>query len=379
MREGTRPHLCHVFPAFATGGPEVRTALLIDASADEFRHTVVSLNGILSGRGRVLRGEAVRFLEAPRDGGQVGNALALGRLLKELKPDLVLTYGWGGTDAVAAARLAGFRRLVHTEDGFLPDEALGQKPKRVLVRRLFFRLPLRVVVPSRNLLRIATKIWWLPRRRVRYVPNGVDVGRFAPRPPEVVAAARKRLGCSPEEIVIGTVGHLREEKNQERLLRAFAAVAARRPARLLLIGDGPLREPLGKRAQELGVADRVVFPGVVSDTWEYYPAMDVFALSSDTEQMPIAVLEAMGTGRPVVSTDVGDVKDMVSAEGRRRVTPRGDDVAYTKALDELADDPGERALLGRANRAKCLAEYDVRTMVGAYLGLYREALGAGRR
>jgi len=373
-----RPHLCHVFPAFATGGPEVRTCLLINASTDAFRHTVVSLNGNLSGQSRIRQPQAVRFLEAPRNGSQVGNAIALARFLKELEPDLVLTYGWGGTDGVLATRLCGIRRLIHTEDGFLPDEALRQKFKRVLVRRVLLRMPVHVIVPSRTLLRIATRSWWLPARRIRYVPNGVDAARFAPPSPERIAATRQRLGCTPAEVVVGTAGHLREEKNQERLVRAFAVLAARRPARLLLLGDGPLRESLDRLTRELGIADRVVFTGIVNDTAEYYPAMDLFALSSDTEQMPIAVLEAMGMALPVVSTAVGDVREMVSPENRRFVTPRGNDPAYLAALTELAEDAVARAALGRANREKCLREYDVNTMIEAYLGLYREVLAKGR-
>lgn len=369
-----QPHLCHVFPAFATGGPEIRTSSLIDSSADTYRHTVVSLNGDITGRGRVRRAEDVTFVDASQNGGQLGNAVKLRQLFKQLNPNLVLTYGWGGTDAAAVARLSGFRRVIHTEDGFLPDESHKQKFKRVLVRRLVLRMPARIVVPSRTLSRIATESWWLPLRRVCFVPNGIDTQRFSPPSLETIQAARRRLGCQPEELIIGTVGHLREEKNQMRLLNAFAALVAHRPARLLILGDGPLRAALVGRTQELGLVDRVVFTGIVSDTSEHYPTMDALAMSSDTEQMPLAILEAMGMGLPVVSTDVGDVKDMVSAENQRWVTPLGNDQAYVKALTDLAENPGERAKLGRANREKCVRDYSFGEMLKSYLDLYREVL-----
>jgi len=370
-----RLHLCHIFPAFAAGGPEVRTSLLIDASADTYRHTIVALNGNLTGRSRIRRAEEVTFLDGRHEGGQLGNALALRRMLTRVQPNLVLTYGWGGTDAVAAARFSGFHRLIHTEDGFLPDESQRQKFKRVLWRRLFLRMPARVVVPSRTLQRIATDVWWLSPRRICYLPNGVDTTRFAPASPERVLAARRRLGCWQGEVVVGSVGHLREEKNHKRLLNAFAALASQQPARLLLLGEGPLRESLAQQARELGIADRVSFTGLVQDTWEYYPAMDGLAMSSDTEQMPIAVLEAMSMGLPVVSTDVGDVKNMVGSENQRWVTPLGDEPAYMAALMELAKSPGERARLGQANREKCLRDYDLGVMVNAYLELYSQVLG----
>src|SRR5690606_24180427 len=106
-RRMTRPHLCHIHPSFGTGGPEVRTAQLIDASVDAFRHTVIAMNGDLSGRVRVRCREEVRFLEAPRFSGRGAGLLAMGRALRGFRPDLVLTYGWGGTDGLLAARLVG--------------------------------------------------------------------------------------------------------------------------------------------------------------------------------------------------------------------------------------------------------------------------------
>jgi len=328
----------------------------------------------LTGRSRIRRAEEVAFVDASQNGGQLGNAVTLRRLFKRLHPNLVLTYGWGGTDAAAVARISGFRRVIHTEDGFLPDESQKQKFKRVLVRRLLLRMPARIVVPSRTLWRIATGIWWLPLRRVCFVPNGIDTERFSPPSPETIQAARRRLGCLPDELVIGTVGHLREEKNQFRLLKAFAALVAQRPARLLILGDGPLRSPLVRRTQELGLADHVVFTGVVSDTAAHYPAMDALAMSSDTEQMPLAVLEAMGMGLPVVSTDVGDVKEMISDENRRWVTWLGDDEAYAQALIDLANNPSDRSIFGRANREKCVRDFNYGGMMKSYLDLYREVL-----
>jgi L-malate glycosyltransferase len=370
----SRPHLCHVFPAFATGGPEVRTSLLIDASEKKFKHTIISLSGVVSGRERIQRATDVEFISPRRTGSQFANALALCRVLKTMRPDLVLTYGWGGTDAVAVARLAGFHRVIHAEDGFLPDEAQCQKRKRVWVRRFVFRLPARFVVPSRTLVRIANDSWSLSGSRVRYLPNGVDTNHFTPPTHQAIAAARQRLGFRPEETVVGTVGHLRAEKNQQRLLRAFASVAATRPARLLILGDGPLRETLVEQARALGIADSVTFTGVVSDPAQYYPAMDGLAMSSDTEQMPIAVLEAMSMGLPVVSTDVGDVKEMLSAENRDWVTPLGADDAFARSLAAQYDDAGERRRRGMANREKCLREFDLQKMIDEYVDLYREVL-----
>lgn len=373
-----RPHLCHVFPAFAHGGPEVRTALLLDATADQFRHTVVSLSGDLEGRSRVRPAGGTRFIPGPHRGG-VLYPFRLARLLKSLRPDLLLTYGWGGTDAIWAARLCGLPRVIHAEDGFLPDEAAGQKWKRVLARRVLLRFADRVVCPSHTLQRIATGMWRLPARRVSYLPNGIDTARFSPATPDAVRRARHSLGLDPSALVVGSVGHLRAEKNHARLVGAFAALARRRPdARLLLVGDGPLRAALAEQARGLGVQDRVLFAGVVNDPSDHYRAMDLFALSSDTEQMPLALLEAMSTGLAVVSTDVGDVSEMISPENRPFVVALADDDAYAGALSTLAEDPAARRGLAEANRLRCLVRYDRAAMTQAYLSLYRSALMSHR-
>ena len=97
------PHLCHVFPAFATGGPEVRTTALLNALAGEFRHTIIALNGDTSGQGRLSQDADVRFEPAPPRG-RAGH-LTLSHCRNS--GDLLLTYGWGGVDAIAAGRLAG--------------------------------------------------------------------------------------------------------------------------------------------------------------------------------------------------------------------------------------------------------------------------------
>ena len=149
------------------------------------------------------------------------------------------------------------------------------------------------MLPSRNLVRIATRDLEAAARVIRYVPNGIDLARFA------TDGAQRGAG----EPVIGTVAALREEKNIARLCsRAFALLPS---GRLVIVGDGPERPALEALAASLGVADRVEFAGHHQDTPAFYARFDIFALSSDTEQMPLSVIEAMASGLPVVATDGG--------------------------------------------------------------------------
>jgi glycosyltransferase involved in cell wall biosynthesis len=254
----------------------------------------------------------------------------------------------------------------------LPDEAVKQKRKRLWARRILLRKANWLVCPSQNLLRIARRQWWLAERKIRFIPNGVDTQLFKPGSR---TAARQQLGLPADALVVGTVGHLRAEKNQERLLRAFAGLAATGKAVLLLVGGGPLRDHLGSLAAELGVASKVIFPGVIQQPVGWYQAMDLFALSSDTEQMPIALLEAMAVGLPVVATDVGDVRVMVEPSSAPFVTRLGDEVAFRQALETLAADQKLRTRLGASNRCHCESYFSLGGMIESYRRMYAEGAG----
>jgi glycosyltransferase involved in cell wall biosynthesis len=285
-----------------------------------------------------------------------------------------LTHGWGGTDAILAGRLAGIRRILHFEDGFLDDEKYEQKTRRRLTRRYVFQAAERLVVPSRNLRRIARTQWKVPRHRLMYVPNGVDTERFQPGCADTMRRLRQSFGYSDEAVVIGTVGALRLEKNQLRLVCAFARLARECPAaRLFIVGDGPLLEPMKRKAASSGIENLVTFVGRTDDPSEYYQLMDIFALSSDTEQMPLVVLEAMAAGLPVVSTDVGDVRKMLTAANRKWVCPMNDQDAYCDALRELTQSRNLRSELGRLNRDKCLAKYSMERMLRTYISLFQQS------
>src|SRR2546426_12172265 len=108
-RRDVRPHLCHVFPAFGNGGPEVRTAIVINETADRFRHTILSISGDISGAHRIHADGSV-LDRVPSTSGFGAYLRVLARTLRKLRPDLLMTYGWGGVDAIVVARLCGLGR-----------------------------------------------------------------------------------------------------------------------------------------------------------------------------------------------------------------------------------------------------------------------------
>ncbi len=353
------PLIVHVFPGFGVGGAQARFAALANHFGTAFRHIVVSLDGNLGCRERLRPDLDVTFptVAAPKRA-TFANAWHFRRLLRAWRPALLVTNNWGAIEW-AMANLVPIVRHVHVEDGFGPEERDRQLPRRALIRRLVLARSI-VVLPSRNLQRIATTIWRLPAARVRYIPNGIDPERFA------AARALARPVNTPP--VVGTVAALRAEKNLPRLLRAFASLA--QPARLVIVGDGPERAALQQLAQSFGLQAQVRFAGHIDDPAAMYAGFDVFALSSDTEQMPLSVIEAMAAGLPVAATDVGDVRAMLANENAPFVGKLCElDLAC--ALAALLDDPALRARIGAANQAKARAEFDQAAMFRAYGALWR--------
>jgi glycosyltransferase involved in cell wall biosynthesis len=294
-------------------------------------------------------------------GRTLANAWSFRQAIQRIRPDVLATYNWG-TIEWALGNFWESVRQVHIEDGFGPEEQFIQIPRRVLMRRAVLRRKT-VVLPSQTLLKIATEVWRLSPKHLRYIPNGVDLQRFTPadRPTDPTAA-----------LVIGTVAALRAEKNIVRLLHAFAALPNHDGTRLVIVGDGPDRAALEALSAALGLAKRATFAGHVTDPASVYRGFDIFALSSDTEQMPLSLLEAMAAGLPVVTTDVGDIRNMLAEENLPYVTPRKDE-AFADALRRLADARPEHTDMGRANRRKAERLYDERSMIDAYRGLFAAA------
>lgn len=374
---GPKKHLLHVFASFGAGGVPIRIATVLNHLPGAYRHTFVALDGNTDAAERFADTVDYTLFDAAIDKTRPLAALwRIRGLLGELRPDLLLTYNWGAVEWALVNRFTRRTRHIHFESGFGPEEADRQLPRRVRLRRLALAGSEAIVVPSHNLVRIATDIWRLGGPRLRYVPNGVDCAKFSSAGD---ASLLPGFAPRPNEVVIGTVAPLRAEKNIGRLIRAFAALGESAPARLVIVGDGPERPGLEALAAELGLGARALFAGYVARPEKIFKCLDVFAISSDTEQMPNALIQAMAAGRPVAGVDVGDVRHIVAPENHPFIVPRDDAPAFAAAIRNLVEQSGTRAALGAANERHVRATYSLDGMIRAYADLFSGAPGGGAR
>jgi len=214
---------------------------------------------------------------------------------------------------------------------------------------------------------------------VERLPKGVDADRFRPDGPSL----RERLGLAGKRVVL-TIARLVPIKNVQRLLDAMALVRGRMTnAHLVIVGDGSDAGSLRESAAALGIADAVTFAGYVphAETPDYYRAADVFALSSDFDNSPNVVLEAMASALPVVTTDVGGVRELVAdrtgATAGAMVVPK-DPKALADALEQFLNAPDAARAAGALNRTRATTEFSWRASAMRLLDVYHRVLAARR-
>jgi glycosyltransferase involved in cell wall biosynthesis len=370
------PRILHCHSTFSAGGKEVRCTRMMNAWGDRLDHTIISGQPEAMGA-RALIDPAVAA-HFPDDFPPLTGAPSPARMAALAKAlhgyDLVCTYNWGAMDVVMAHRLFaqsfGLPPLVHHEDGFNEDETAGLKPTRNLYRRAALAQAAKLIVPSTGLEAIALNIWRQPRAKVERIANGIDTAAFAKPPQPDALPFPKHAG----QHWVGTLAGLRAVKQLPLLVAACAQLPD--DWHLVICGEGPEREAILAAARTHGIAARVHLPGNV-DPARVIGLLDIFALSSASEQFPLSVVEAMAAGLPVAAPAVGDIAIMVAAENRAQITPPGDGEALEKALAQLAADEGLRTRLGAANQAKARAEYDFAAMIASYHAVYSAAMGRG--
>lgn len=365
-----RPRVVHVIDRFGIGGMESVALAVIEATREQYEHIVIGLRerGALSARAEML-GVIVESINK-QPGKDLAAYTRLYRRLRALAPAIVHSYNIGAIDAAIPARLAGCRRIVHAEHGRDAADPDGSNTKYRWLRRLMSPAISRFVPVSADLARWLAEDIRIPASRIELICNGIDTARFAPGDSPEIPGLPPRDG---QTHVIGTIGRLDPVKGYDGLLTALARLLDLKgdlPVHLIIVGEGPERDRLAARVQELGLEDRVTLTGQRDDVEALLKYFDVYVCSSIAEGIALTVLEAMATGLPVIATAVGGNPELVIDGETGRLVEAAQPDALADALARLLADPGCAQAMGQAARLRVEEGFSVTTMVAGYRALY---------
>jgi glycosyltransferase involved in cell wall biosynthesis len=376
------------------GGPSIQATRLTDRLEPHGFATTLIHGRLGDGEGDmsylIAAGAHATYLESLRRPlSPLADLRALRQLYGELKrarPAIVHTHmakaGMLGRIAAAAYNLtrggAPRARVIHTYHGHVLEGYFSPLMTGlfITIERMLARISDVIVAISPAIERELRDGFRIGRAaQYRVVPLGFDLGEFAAIDDEARAAARKRLEVATNAEVVTTVGRLTAIKQHCLFLDAIAAASRTRPRLLALVaGDGELRDELEAYARKLGINDRVRFLGWRRDLAAIYGATDVFMLTSRNEGTPVALIEAMASGVPGVSTDVGGVKDVIDSADVGARVPDGDAAGLAAQLVRYLADPELRRRTGERARARVLDRYSLDRLVRDITALYRDLL-----
>jgi glycosyltransferase involved in cell wall biosynthesis len=309
----------------------------------------------------------------------------LREVIRERRPHIVHTHtakaGAVGRIAAVTAHLQQPPVIVHTFHGHVlrgyfnaPRAEVFRQVERVLACKTD-----RLIAVSPEVRDELVSFGVARPEKFEVIRLGLDLERRAIASPADATAVRAGLGVLPERLLIGWFGRMTEIKRVDDLLAAFAHARDNGvDAELLLAGDGPQRQMLMGRTIELGISDRTHFLGMQEEVAALYGACDLVALSSSNEGTPVSLIEALAASTPVVSTDVGGVRDVVRDGETGLLVPPGDVHALADAFARFAEDASLRERLAGAGRADAFHNYSVDRLVDDVDGLYRRLLAEKR-
>lgn len=358
----------HVIDSLDLGGAQTALLNLLKFSdREKFHHEVAAMHG------EGMFAEAFRAIDVPVHSLSAhrfppGYLLKLPALVRAGKFDIAQFHLFGANwIAKPMAALCGVRCCYHHDqcnDAFRADSRIA-----TAIDSLTNRLSTRILAVSRSVERFNREVEKIPADRVTYFPNSVDLDEFRPASAVERSAARRQFDLPKDAIVIGGVGRHTQQKNFRLLLDAVAPIVAdRRDVVVVLFGSGPEEDDLRKRARKIGTSIR--FAGSVNDRPAIYRAIDILALPSRFEGLPMTVLEAMASGVPVIATAVDGVLEIVADRETALIVPSEDEAGLRSAILTLLGDLALRARLQEAGRQLVSENFDARVLASRLEQLY---------
>lgn len=264
-----------------------------------------------------------------------------------------------------AARLAGIRNIIYTEHG----RTIKLTRKAKIAHRLMNRVLKKTVVVTRYLKEMLVEKEGFNPNKIIIIPNGIDGSKFMIN--KSTLREENDLSLKEEDKIIGIVARLDPIKNHKCLIGAMTLIEKEEPkAKLLVVGDGPLKSTLIKKVKDRNLQETIYFLGEREDIPNILAGVDLFVLSSLSEGMSITLVEAMAAGLPIIATEVGGNPDLIDHGKNGILVPKGDENAMASAILKVLKNTKIARSLGAEARKKYESEYTLDMMVKKYIAIY---------
>jgi sugar transferase (PEP-CTERM/EpsH1 system associated) len=375
------PMVAHIIHRLAVGGLENGLVNLINRMPSErYRHAIICLTDSTDFRSRIQRKEVPIISLHKREGQDFGVYIRLWRILRRLCPDIVHTRNLSGLEYLIPAALAGVAGRVHGEHGRDVYDPDGVNLKYNLLRKIIRPVVKHYIAVSIDLARWLNDTVGVRADKVTQIYNGVDTQRFHPRTGQRFSLGPE--GFAPREtFVVGTVGRMEAIKDPLILVQAFLHLLDLKPTgrkylRLVMIGDGTLREEAKHLLKAADAEHLAWLPGERSDIPQIMQGLDLFVLPSLREGISNTILEAMASGLPIIATRVGGNPELVEDGKTGMLVPPADAVELAMAIHTYAANRDLLSQHGQAARKRVETRFSMESMVDGYLTVYDTVLNA---
>lgn len=363
----------HVLPNLQVGGMENGVVNVSNGlNRDIFEMSICCLNGMGPLRERL--NEDVKVLDMLQAPGKAWHLpLRLARVFREENVDIIHTHNsFAAIYGISAGRLSRSCIVVHGEHGMI-DFLTGY---RKALKTLVCSLSHRITTVSAGLKEDVASTWRVPPEKIVAILNGVDMQKFCKREVTNIRAGDGLLVKSEDEVVLGAVGRLSDQKNYPFLLEALGAIVERCPkVKLVIVGDGPLRPELERMVDDLSIRKNVHFLGERSDVPEALSLMDIFLFPSyKSEGLANCLLEAMSVGLPVVASDIKGNSEAVEDNRTGFIFPTNSRSSFIEKVMQLVENEQLRRDFGVAGRNRIREIFSLERMMKNYEEFYLKEL-----
>ncbi len=379
ISETKSPLIAHVIYQLGVGGLENGVVNLINnMPSDKYRHAIICLTTSTDFQSRLNRDNVDIYQLHKQSGQDWKSFVRLYRLLKEIQPSIFHTRNLGAIEYQISAFLAHIKFRVHGEHGWDVFDPRGETKKYQWIRRVLNLFIHQFIPLSKELEEYLLNKVGISPKKISRICNGVDTNIFYPSNGKKQPLVDCPFAFNKQEIYIGCVGRMHGVKDQLTLVRAFIKVLKdfpelKKKARLILIGEGPLRPKAEQLLADENLQEIVWLPGKRDDIADIMRCLDIFVLPSAAEGISNTILEAMATGLPVIATNVGGNPELVIEGETGSLVEKQNPIMMAQCLANYLENNMMREQQGHNARQRVMEQFSLNKMVTSYLEVYDSA------